>query len=317
MKTKAAPECNRATFATVLSIALDRPCEPRSTTQIVPDSIQPQSSAQKFDERSALEELERLADKIQISRRRREQKVAEFDAFVRGFRHDRLTASIAASERESRRANDPPSTVSRATHAARGVVPPPVDAGGDYDSTAARMLPGAVEDATWGVAVPREPVARAVLTPPARPWAAYVGLGLAGAAVIGVGVLVWRSAGAPVGPEAPVDPKAVVAPAPAAPVATAPAAAAPTPSTPAGPPRALNIEFVTVRPVWARITVDGRRAAEREFAADQRLMFGADRAIAIRAGDAGALRLIVDGRDLGVLGRDGQVFDRVFTPAAR
>jgi hypothetical protein len=46
-------------------------------------------------------------------------------------------------------------------------------------------------------------------------------------------------------------------------------------------------------------------------------MFGADRAIAVRAGDAGAFRLIVDGKDLGVLGRDGQVFDRVFTPAAR
>jgi len=72
-----------------------------------------------------------------------------------------------------------------------------------------------------------------------------------------------------------------------------------------------------VRPVWARITVDGRRAMEREFAADQRFMFGADRAIAVRAGDAGAFRLIVDGKDLGVLGRDGQVFDRVFAAAAR
>jgi hypothetical protein len=270
---------------------------------------------QKFDEHSALEELERLADKIQISRRQREQKVAEFDAFVRGFRHDRLTASIAASEREFRRADDPPTPASRATHAVRGGVPA-TNPGVDFASDAGRPLRGPGEDAAWGVAVPRDPVSRAVSTPPpARPWAAYLGLGLAATAVIAAGVLVWRSAGAPVEPQTPVDSKIAASPAPAAAVPSAPpAVAAPTPSVPA---RALNIEFVTVRPVWARITVDGRRAMEREFAADQRLMFGADRAIAIRAGDAGAFRLIVDGRDLGVLGRDGQVFERVFTPAAR
>jgi hypothetical protein len=53
---------------------------------------------------------------------------------------------------------------------------------------------------------------------------------------------------------------------------------------------------------------------EREFTADQRIPFSADRAIVIRAGDAGAIRLVVDGKDLGVLGRDGQVFERAFTP---
>ena len=83
---------------------------------------------------------------------------------------------------------------------------------------------------------------------------------------------------------------------------------------PAGPPRALTVEFVTVRPVWARITIDGRRGMEREFKANERFPFGADRAIVVRAGDAGAIRLIVDGKDLGVLGRDGQVYERAFTP---
>ncbi len=65
--------------------------------------------------------------------------------------------------------------------------------------------------------------------------------------------------------------------------------------------------------MWARITVDGKRAIEREFPANQRLPLGADRTIAVRAGDAGAIRLIVDGRDLGVLGKDGQVYNRTFT----
>jgi hypothetical protein len=138
---------------------------------IVPDSIQPQPFVRKFDERSALEELEQLADKIQISRRQRAQKVAEFDAFVRAFRHDRLTASIAASERESRRADERPSTASRATHAARGVAPS-AEAGLEPVAVASRSPSSFANDEAWSVAVPREPVARAASTPPAWPWAA-------------------------------------------------------------------------------------------------------------------------------------------------
>ena len=90
---------------------------------IVTDSIQPQPLSQTFDEQSALAELEQLADKIQLSRRQREQKVAEFDAFVRTFRQDQRVQSIAATERELRRAEDRPLVVSAATHAALAAVP--------------------------------------------------------------------------------------------------------------------------------------------------------------------------------------------------
>jgi hypothetical protein len=128
--------------------------------------------------------------------------------------------------------------------------------------------------------------------------------------------MLWQSAGTsdtPAEQSPPTVPAASTAQAP--PTPSTPGVAAPAPAAvPAGPARALNIEFVTVRPVWARITVDGRRVMEREFTADQRFPFGADRAIVVRAGDAGAIRLIVDGKDLGVLGRDGQIFERVFTP---
>jgi Domain of unknown function (DUF4115) len=285
----------------------------------VTDSLQPQPFAQPFDERSALEELEQLADKIQLSRRQREQKVAEFDAFVRTFRQDHYAAAIAATERE-RRAEDRPAAVSAATHAARGVVP--VTQAGASPGIGSVSAPASVPESTpWGMAVPREPVAHVVKDRPGRPRAAYVGVALAALAVLVVGVLLWRSAGAPVGPAPPSDSSAVSAASTpqAPPRAVSPVAAtpAPAPPVPAGPPRALNIEFVTVRPVWARITVDGRRAMEREFKADQRIPFGADRAIVIRAGDAGAIRLVVDGKDLGVLGRDGQVFERSFAVAAR
>ena len=278
------------------------------------DSSPTQPFAQPFDERSALEELEQLADKIQLSRRQREQKVAEFDAFVRTFRYDRYAASIAATARE-RRADDRSIAVSAATHAARGVAPL-TQAGASPAAASVAAPPGVPESTPWGVPVPREAVASVVMDRPGRPRAAYVGVALAALAVVVVGTLLWRSAGAPVGPATQADPPAVSAAStsPAAPPAAAPAATAPAPAAPAGPLRALNIEFVTVRPVWARITVDGRRAMEREFAAEQRIPFGADRAIAIRAGDAGAIRLVVDGKDLGVLGRDGQIFERTFTP---
>ena len=274
------------------------------------DSPQAQPFDQPFNERSALEQLEQLADKIQLSRRQREQKVAEFDAFVRTFRHDRYAASIAATDRE-RRAEDRPPAASVATHAARAVVPAAKT--GTSPEAASVAEPAPVPQSTpWGAAVTLEPIAHA-MNRPGRPRAAYVGVALAALAVVLVTVLLWRSAGAPVGSPAQSDPRAVAtSTAQASPPVAAPAA--PAPAVSAGPPRALNVEFVTVRPVWARITVDGRRAMEREFKADQRIPFGADRTIVIRAGDAGAIRLVVDGKDLGVLGRDGQIFERAFTP---
>jgi hypothetical protein len=78
----------------------------------------------------------------------------------------------------------------------------------------------------------------------------------------------------------------------------------------------VNLELTTIRPVWTRVTVDDRRVIERLVAADQRIEIGADRSIAIRAGDAGAIRLKLDGKDLGVLGPDGQIRTRTFTAPA-
>jgi hypothetical protein len=81
----------------------------------------------------------------------------------------------------------------------------------------------------------------------------------------------------------------------------------------AEPPRALNVELTTTRPVWTRVTVDGSKVIERELPGGQQISIGADRVVAIRAGDAGAIRLVVDGKDLGVLGRDGQIGTRTLT----
>ena len=311
--------------------------------RIVSDSTQPHAPA-PFDERAALAELERLADKIQLFRQQREKAVAEFDAFVNGFRYDRYTSSIAATDRELRRAEDRvPVAATAATHAARATTPsavapvatPPaisaISASGAAPTPQAAVLapetpPTAVtaletvapakDTSPWGASAEREAITQAPGNLP-RIRAANVGVGLATLAVVAVAVLLWRSSSGPVGPAAPTNPPAVPASGSPTPAATQEAALAPKPTIPAGPPRALNIEFITTRPVWARITVDGRKVAEKEFPGDQRIPLGADKGILIRAGDAGAIRLVVDGKDLGPLGKDGQIFSRAFAPAAK
>jgi hypothetical protein len=133
------------------------------------------------------------------------------------------------------------------------------------------------------------------------PRPAFIGVAVAALAVIVVAALLLSSSVTPEPEQNSVSPSAsspAVAAPPPGPAATAP--------VPPEPTRALNVEFVTTRPVWARILVDGKRAHERTFPADTRLPIGADQSVVIRVGDVGALRLVVDGRDQGVLGRDGQ-----------
>jgi hypothetical protein len=281
---------------------LTAPHEPGQLHNHVTHSTEPQP----FDERTALEELEQLADKIQLSRRQRAQAVAEFDAFVRSFREDRHAAANAALGDE-RRTDERPAAVSAAAHASRGTSPV-----GDVEAPTVFEPSSGAESAAWAAAVPSGSVAPPIA---GRLRAPYVGVGLAALAVVVVGVLLLQSATAPEGPGAQPAPSSVSAGAKAAdaPVVPAPPATVP----PAGPPRALNIELIAIRPVWTRVVVDGRRALARLIAADERMSFGADQAIAIRAGDAGAFRLVVDGKDLGVLGRDGQIYERSFSAKAR
>ncbi len=166
--------------------------------------MQTQPLSQTFDEQSALAELEQLADKIQLSRRQREQKVAEFDAFVRTFRQDQRVQSIAATERELRRAEDRPSVVSAATHAAQAAVPV-------TDPMAMEVAASIPETVPWSAATAREPIAPVSVARSARPRAAYVGVVLAALALLAVGVLLWRSAITPVGPAAQPDARSLPA----------------------------------------------------------------------------------------------------------
>jgi hypothetical protein len=63
-----------------------------------------------------------------------------------------------------------------------------------------------------------------------------------------------------------------------------------------------------------RVIVDGQKVAEREYPAGQTLTFDADKAVVVRAGDAGAVRVKVGGKEQGTVGVTGQPITRVFTP---
>jgi hypothetical protein len=255
--------------------------------------------SQPFDERAALEELERLAEKIQSSRRQRAQAVDEFDAFVRGFKHDCWTGP-------ERRAPEPPLR-SQPVADREAVMPPPPEIAPRETLDAPDPAPVVLAPATPVVAVApswsdmmRQPIAR---------WT------LAAVGVLALVLLLWRPwAAAPAGTAS----QSAAAPAttPSEPTSSPAPALAPPPAPKAA--RAVNVELVTLRPVWTRVTVDDRKEVERELPANQRFSFGADRSIIVRAGDAGGMRIILDGKDLGVLGRDGQIASRTFSaPATR
>ena len=99
--------------------------------------------------------------------------------------------------------------------------------------------------------------------------------------------------------------------------------AAPATSQPAPPPAAvpqpaavpeggIQGELTTVRVSWVRVTVDGEKTIERELPAGAKIPLVARQSIVVRAGDAGAVRVTIDGKDQGSFGPDGAVATRTF-----
>jgi len=280
------------------------------------------NSRQEFDEQAALQALEQLRDQIQRARSRREQKVAEFEAFVRTNREasqaertaalDELEAAsgIQAAARTADRAGDPPRprTIPEPAPSPapqfvrREPMPSPYK---DY-----RALHDVLEDERPAWWMDRR---------------YQIGAGIAALILLMlVFVRPWSGGAADVTDARAGDPAAATpstggAPPPGdEPAEPAPPAAAgvPDPAT-AAEPRPLRIGVTTLRPVWMRVMVDGARRVEREVPANQTLTFGADRVIVLRVGDAGGVSLSVNGVDQGRLGRDGQIAVRTLTPPER
>ncbi|HEX2443556.1 MAG TPA: DUF4115 domain-containing protein [Vicinamibacterales bacterium] len=248
-----------------------------------------------FDEQAALAELERLRGELQAARKRREEMAEQFDAFVRSFQSP-----------ESRDAPPPAATSLRATS---GRV-----------ARTADFAPTAVFEPVVPIELDGGPPVVAVR------WKRGFGVARLAAAVaitgavLLVALLFFRG-----GPSTGTEPRAASSaptPAPVPPTRSEPAptpaaAAAPQPQAAPAPPAALTAELIAVRPVWVRVIVDGRRTMQRQLAAGERVPLRAEKVINLRAGDAGALRLVVDGRDQGVLGRDGAIATRALMHAAK
>lgn len=93
---------------------------------------------------------------------------------------------------------------------------------------------------------------------------------------------------------------------------------APTEETSEGPTEVLAAEGVKMRlklsgTSWMRVTVDGVVEVEGEQAEGTSLKFEADESITVRIGDASAVRVRVNGKDMGVLGGSGEVVDKTYT----
>ncbi len=77
----------------------------------------------------------------------------------------------------------------------------------------------------------------------------------------------------------------------------------------------LTVALRAVRPLWLRADVDGSTAVARLVRAGEQLDLHGTREVIVRAGDAGALLMSVNGRARSAFGRDGAVLTRRITAA--
>ena len=252
-----------------------------------------------FDERAALAELERLRQGIEQYRLQRKSVGEQFDQFVSTFKTSSERNGLAQTPGE------PP---------AQGA--PPAEP--MMDALTVRLRGNRSEE--WAAAIPdRTPAAEAtapvIEIPPRSKTPRVVILALL---VVMLGAAIgWalfnRSAVAPSTVAHKAEAPAETAPTP--PPAAPPAPSADPVSAPAasGSAPAPAAEVTTTRSVWLRVTVDGERVLERQLPADTRIPLTPKTTILIRTGDAGAVRLSIDGKDQGVLGRNGEVVTKTFT----
>lgn len=111
-------------------------------------------------------------------------------------------------------------------------------------------------------------------------------------------------------------------PAPAGPLAKLPSSleasnqptSAPTAVVPAVPVSPVSISLVASGRSWLRVTLDGEVAFEGTLTAGTTKSFSGTERIDVVIGNAGAVRLVVNGEDRGPAGRTGQVYRASFGP---
>lgn len=270
-----------------------------------------------WDEGAALEELERLKRGIEEWRRRRKDVQADFDRFVRGFR-------TPPSERETGREISAPVALqttavapdcpSAQTPAVDPSAPAPaapltsvtIPTASATDLAVSSSQPAPLPDESSLPPVVATAVKRSSLSAEQRRGRTLL-MAVAGGAAVLITVVTlltrtWnaRPDGSSGGGSQPAARAAQV------PRSTAPSSSTPNPVVPEAP----RSEITALRRVWVRVVVDGTREVERELNAGDRIPLRAGRTSVIRAGNAGAVRLTIDGEDRGLLGPEGEVVTR-------
>lgn len=171
--------------------------------------------------------------------------------------------------------------------------------------------------------VPVEPATAASEAAPAEAtgryaWGPALGIVAAAALVVTAGLIAARS-----GDQAPPEPVAVgttgSTPAPATAGGVAPAslprdtvAPAQGRTVPGG--RGVSVTLEATGPAWVAATTDGQRSLYQILQPGTTHSLRGEREIGLRVGDAGALKLSVNGRPPQVMGAPGQVLTVRFTP---
>lgn len=88
--------------------------------------------------------------------------------------------------------------------------------------------------------------------------------------------------------------------------------AGPSPTASPSPSQANSLALVVSSPSWLRVTVDGNVSMEGTFPAGTTKTFHGKTAL-VRIGNAGGVDVFVDGRNLGKLGKPGDVVEKSFT----
>ena len=82
--------------------------------------------------------------------------------------------------------------------------------------------------------------------------------------------------------------------------------------TPTPCERKCDRGIFAVERAFARISVDGEVVFEGRFAPGETKVFEAENQVAVLTGNAAALRITYNGRDLGLMGNIGEVVSRVY-----
>lgn len=233
-----------------------------------------------FDEQAALAELDALARELEGSRERRRLASEAFDGFLKSF--NRSTPEPDSSSRQGR--------------------------GGAARIPAA--APAVASSVTSAPAQAPRPPAPAAPNPTA-PRRALPGPVMFGAAAIVLALLVvFFARGTDPEPQEPPSAASAQHGGDVAPPDTRVS------SEPAAETAAARTELTTLRRVWVRVVVDGERLLERELPAGETVPLSPRETIVLRAGDAGAVRLAIAGKDQGPLGEEGRAVTRSFDVTA-